>query len=122
MYRFTESASLPGSSRKDSQSPAGWRLLSLDQSGDGSMAKETVYPTTGGVTIDVNEHFVVIEQEDLNGGDPGRVDIAVELFSKVLDAIFVKLDSTQLKQIRELIELHVDVAEGHEATRGQGTV
>lgn len=105
--------SLPGSSRQDSPNPAGWGNAALTGILEIAMSEMVrVFPTTGGVSIEVDEDQVTIEQEDTMGESASRVWIPRSLFKDVLSCIFARLHPWELEEIAELAEIHGKPSKG----------
>lgn len=68
--------------------------------------KVQVFPSTGGISIEVTAEQITIEQEDLSGESPSSVWIPRPLFKEVLSSIFAQLDMFELREIAELAETH----------------
>ena len=70
----------------------------------------TVFHTTGGVSIAVDEDYVSIQQESTMGESAHGVSIPRPLFKEVLNSIFHRLLPHELEEIGELAEIHAKPA------------
>jgi hypothetical protein len=70
-----------------------------------SSGKYQVFPTTGGVSVEVTVESVAIEQADILGDEADRVEIPREMFHSVLSAIFDDLDLDELREIAQAAEI-----------------
>ena len=66
----------------------------------------TVIPTTGAISVAVNEDYVSIQQENTMGERADIIGIPRPLFREVLSSIFLSLDPHELREIAELAEAH----------------
>lgn len=66
----------------------------------------TVFHTTGGVSVAVDDDYVSIQQESTMGDAPQGVSIPRPLFKEVLGSIFAAMEVFELRDISELAEAH----------------
>lgn len=65
-----------------------------------------VFPTTGGVSIEVDDDFVTIHQDGISNDEPDTIMLPRPLFKEVLSYIFARLDVWELQEISELCDTH----------------
>lgn len=70
----------------------------------------TVFHTTGGVSIAVDDDYVSIQQESPMGDSSQGVSIPRPMFREVLNSIFAELEMHELRDIAELAEVHAKPA------------
>lgn len=61
--------------------------------------RHMVFPTTGGVSIMVDEESISILQEGVMGDKDAVVTVPRVLFMTVLEAIFISLEASELREI-----------------------
>lgn len=70
----------------------------------------TVFHTTGGVSIAVDEDYVSIQQESTMGDSAQGVSIPRPMFKEVLNSIFQQMLPHELQEIGELASIHAKPA------------
>lgn len=83
--------------------------------------RAVVFPTTGGISVEITDDSVRIEQDDYMGSEAADVvDIPRPLFKDVLNTIFARLDPWELDDIAELAQIHAKPDKKRAPQGGQG--